>query len=394
MLKFIIIFFLGIPSFLICDGNIIEQKTMDNKDTLLTTRNISDLWFGASFGISLDKNSGDFLLPLYPKEEYNISNPLRSFTSDWGYGIHFGLSAEYQINDYFGIGIKFNPLSFTSLDYSLSEEQQLNEYSNSIAFNYFFLLLTPELSVYLPETDFSLSLEFTLGKHIGTQATYITSFNNTSFISIYDELNIHTVDTYRAIAITLNYRLFYALIGNSTRLKLSPYLSFQHIPKIFETFGSHSSNNRINLGISISFGFDKLKYDTIPYREHKNSIEQIASGKQNEKVFKTKIDQKDKAFGIYESDFAESPPVDDYELDKNTLEYLNEILHIYKSDSGMKIEIKLNLPQISKDNEIDRKKNAIIYYLKSNGVNVNSIIQNEIKSKNINKATLEINIIY
>lgn len=395
------IFILLIPSFLFCDDTIIDIKTIDNKDTMLITRSKNDFQFGACFGISLDKNSGDFLLPYYPDLEQNQSNPLQSFTSDWGYGIHLGLMAKYQINDYFGIGIKFHPLSFTSLDYQLSENQQHNGYSNSIAFNYFYCLLNPEFSLFLPETDFSISFGLILGKLFGTHATYITSFNNTSNISIHDEISIHPIDTYSAMAITLNYNLFYALIGNNTRLEASPFISFQHIPKIFETYSTHSTNNRINAGVSISFGFDKLQYDTIPYQEQENSFEQIATGKKEKIKFNQNINQQNNSMEIneidvkiYEFEISESPPVDDYELDENTLEYLREFLHIYKNNTKMIMEIIINLPLLGNHYKIKRKKNAIIDYLKLKGVNENSIIQDEIKNKNIKKSRIEINIIY
>ncbi len=255
----------------------------------------------------------------------------------------------------------------------------------------------PLLRFSIPELEISMSVGLRYGDLIGSATTYKTHFNNTSDITIEESIEYTSHNNILGFSVGLQYELMTALFGNNNRIKVSPLLNYSHIPRYFETFGAIATNNSIRLGFIVSIGSDIISYDTLEYQSEQGifitkgraksaeliSIEKLELIKRNE----TKIDNT-------KQDFAESQPVNDYQLNKSTVDYLNDLLHITKSNENAIIEIVIIKPIDHKnDSNNSLKVLAIIDHLKRNGIKDEKIKRTIVINNATNKTKVEINII-
>jgi hypothetical protein len=375
-----------------------DVKILDNQDTLLTKREAGNFSFSSNVAFSPEKNSDGLKIPLYPDDVPSPQNPLLSYQGDWGYGLHFSLSTDYMINDILGIGLAASPLSYRKSFLSSSNSYIEEQVEHIIMNKAFYLLLKPYLMLSIPGTDIDVSVGLEYQKLFSSSTTYRTSFSNSSEIFIDQRVYLSPNNHIIAFSYGIRYKLLTAFAGDNSRINIYPYLNYTYTPKYFETFGSASANNSIRMGVSVSLGFDDLNYDTLRYEERKwgEPIKKIRA----DNNLKTKNIQGIKAdeaneidVKIYEPGFAELHPVDNYKLDKEIIDYLNDILHIINSNDDTVIEIKIIQSDKSTQNHGNvRKAGAMINYLLENGA----------ESKNIKKAVeyndsvdqkIEINII-
>jgi hypothetical protein len=396
--------YLYITIFLLCASTvtaeeIYDYKILESKDTLVITRNVKPYILSGQIGYSLERNAGDIYYPLMPDDPFDQDDFIYPYNPGWGFGIGFDIMGEYQINDFLAFGIKFSPIIFRSVEYNFNENVSGFLFNNTLSNDSYYFGVEPQIIVKINEMGLDLLIGSRYEMNYKSTSTFSNSFSNTSNILVAKNVDFTPRKELLGFAIEIRKRIYTAISGSNNRIYVSPFLTYSYSPNFFETYGSSSANNSIRIGIAVSLGFDETRYDTLKYEGEENTIpiRQISMRKD---IADTGIkgistfEAKDIDVKIYEPGFAEPHPIDKYSLDQETIDYLNDILHIMKSYDNTVIEILIIQPDKNDvNNESKRKAEAMINYLLKNGGNKNQVVKKTKVDERIIESKIEINIL-
>jgi len=390
------IFFLTVS--IITAEELYDYKILDNKDTLMITRKELPYKFTGQLGYSFERNSGAIKYPLFANDPFNAGDNLYSYDPLWGFGIGFDLVGEYRICDFLAVGMKFSPVIYRSVEYNFEEKLLDMQFNNSITNESFFLGVAPQLILQIEDIDldFLIGLEYEVNYKSVT--TFSNSFSNTSNIKVEKVIDNAPNHQLSVFSLEITKEILTATFGDNQRIIASPYITYSYNHNFFETYSTSSSNNSFRMGIAVSLGFDDINYDTLTFKGSEE-FEPINPIKMENKIIATEIrgiqseEVKEIDVKIYEPRFSEPHPVENYVLEEETIEYLNDILHIIKRNNDTVIEIKITQPDQNNDSsETTRKADAMITYLLRNGAKVNQVRKTITSDESIIKGRIEINI--
>jgi hypothetical protein len=396
--------FIYISIFLFCVSTvtaeeIYDYKILESKDTVVITRNVKPYRLSGQIGYSLERNAGDIYYLLMPDDPFVQDESIYAYDPAWGFGIGFDIMGEYQISDFLALGFNLSPIIYRSVEYNFNEKVSGFQFNNTLSNDSYCFGVEPQLIVKIDEMGLDILIGSRFEMNYKSTSTFINSFSNTSNILVARSADFAPHKQLLGFTIEIRKRIFTAISGSNNRVNVSPFLKYSYSPNFFETYGSSSANNSIRIGIAVSLGFDEKRYDTLKYEGEENTIpiRQISVRKDIADTGIKGIDSfeaKDIDVKIYEPGFAEPHPVEKYSLDEETIDYLNDILHIIKSNDDTVIEIMIIQPGKNEvNNDTQKKAEAMINYLLKNGGNKNQVIKKTRVDEKIIKSKIEINIL-
>ncbi|MFP4528620.1 MAG: OmpA family protein [Candidatus Kapaibacterium sp.] len=248
-------------------GDLRDVFVVENKDTLVITREYGDYWFGFGGGVNLNMYLGNLQLPLDPYLPANDTiNPLVDFPIGWGGGYNISLFAEYlPKEELFGYGLRVHFIDYRSANI---ETDPLGDSVNSVLesetlLDYFTISPYFRYNFPLEGLHFFGGLDIELST--SAEARLSRKFEHTGDINQISRFDFRDINTRLGLNAGIGWDFFIMDVSRRLRVHFAPYFSVHAGTSILSDFGSSWNTIYARAGVSIKLGPDEIGVDTLEY---------------------------------------------------------------------------------------------------------------------------------
>ncbi len=266
LLVLISLFFISITQLLsqAPRGEFRTVNIINNFDTLIVDRTLSDWWFGISGGVSGALSFGDLVYPDAIEGIDVLSTKKIHYKPGTGFGGYAGLYGEWlPIDGMFGAYLRLNLFDQRT---SEADGEKLNDsaqtkFDSKYTLNY--ISISPGVRYNLPIENLYLNA----GLDIDINTSYLINVfrHRVNPEPIVDEMRMpYDPNSIRlGINFGIGYDIFIVDMYNFMRSYISPHLSVHIGTKEISTFNSSRIPFIAKAGINFKFNIDHKKYDTL-----------------------------------------------------------------------------------------------------------------------------------
>jgi hypothetical protein len=253
----------------------VYRNTLPSNDTIVFHRQKGDWWLGFYGGGNLNISLGKLQMPFDPTAQLTSFNTLLSFPMGFGAGLLAGFVGDWlPVNNKFGASLNLSVYDW----HNYTTQKSLLNGTRKINISYSYLSVSPSVKYCFPIKGITLSSGFDFDFLTSSQFKYYNEENNAGQASSDAfTLPVNFSNFRFGVHIGTSFDLYSFDYNNRIRVFLTPFATLQMSTSDFKEWGSSSYILSGKFGLSMRFGPDVVRTDTLKFNPEQAPPPALAS---------------------------------------------------------------------------------------------------------------------